>query len=151
MKFIDRWKSEWWIKESANLANQYESKKKDLVIKFESELLATELEWTQNKKLLENKICLEQQEINFRLDSIESRKQELLRVDNDLKTQIKIIEAKAHPSEIWAQAFTAGVTKSWDLIQPFMTENIEKIKKQLYDDAYTKAIGSLNGNHKKNY
>lgn len=151
MKFLERWKQEWWIKNASDIAKQYESNKKDLVIKFESELLSVKLEWQQNKKLLENRIILEQQEINFRLDSIESRKQELIKVDNELKTQIKLIEAKAHPSEVWVQAFTAGVTKSWDLIQPFMIENIEKIKKHLYDDAYNKAIGNLNGNYKKNH
>lgn len=149
MKFIDRWKQEWWSKHAGELAKQYESSRIDLIHSFEEEIKKTTQTWEIEKEIKLSRIKLHEEEINYRLESLEHRKLELARLNEELRTQIKIIEAKSHPSEVWAQAFTAGVTKSWDLIQPFMIENIEKIKKQLYDDAYTKAIGSINGNNKK--
>lgn len=151
MKFIDRWRQEWWLKHAAELAKTFEENRLDLIQRGRTEIEQTQETWANKKESLLQRIRLEEEEIKYRLESLEHRKSELARVSEELRNQIKIMEAKAHPSEVWAQAFTAGVTKSWDLIQPFMLENIEKMKKQIYDEALTKAIGNLNGNHKKNH
>lgn len=42
--------------------------------------------------------------------------------------------------DIWIQGFTAGVSKSWDLLTPIMVGNIEKLKDKIRDEATEEAI-----------
>lgn len=151
MKFIDRWKQEWWLKEAQKLAKEYEAKKFDLMNRCQKEITETEEAWVVTKEKLLQRINLEQQEINYRLESLEGRKRELAHLDMEVKNQMKMLEAKANPSFVWESAFTAGATKTWDLMEKILLGNIEKIKIQIFNDATQKALEGLNGHNKKTH
>jgi len=81
------------------------------------------------------------QELDDRKITLESKKAELAQ-------QIKIIEAKSSPSSIWTEAFTLGMSKSWDMMLPMIQTNMDKIIKKMKEDAAIEAISRLkNGNH----
>ena len=86
--------------------------------------------------------------MEFRLKSLEYRNIELARADNDLKIQIRLLEAKASPTSVWTEAFSLGVSKTWDLLLPVMTGNIEALKKKIYEDATFDSITRMNGKKK---
>ena len=141
-KLINKWKQEWYLRHSADLAREFEAK-----LKENETLFLKEIEC--QKAIHEEKIKILKEEEAHRERLVSDRISELKSVDNDLKNQIKILEAKAHPSEVWAQAFSMGVSKTWDMLLPTMTENIEKLRESLFQRATEEALGRLNGNHKK--
>lgn len=129
-KLFENWKNDWWIKECANIAKEYESRRKDLEERLDEELLRTKeflsIEIEVMRVGLEAKksmLKIQEEDIDYRLKKLEERKLEL-------------------PS-VWAEAFGQGMSKSWDLMLPFMLENIEKLKSKIKEDAAMEAIQRL--------
>ena len=140
----EKWKEEWIKRSMESLTQEYSDLKGDFEKSFEK--FAGEIQ-TKKQSLL-NRIKIEEEEVEHRLKLIEDRKLELLRVDNDLKSQIKVLEAKASPSAVWTEAFSLGVSKTWDLLLTVMAGNIEALKKKIYEDATFDSITRLNGKKK---
>ena len=136
---FDRWKQEWWLKHAAEIAHGYQHRQEDLLRRLEAELqerqCKIEVEIRRGKVL--------EEEVTYRTKVLEERKLELIQADNDLKNQIKVLEAKAHPSTVYVEAFSQGVSKSLDMLMPIMSENLEKFKTKLKDDAIAEAIKRL--------
>jgi len=147
-KLKNRWKQEWYNRNSAQIAREFDGRRIELVKRLEDEIEETRLRWESKKDSLLNKIRLEQEEIAFKTESINCKKIQLNSMEEDYRLQIKLMEAKASPSNFWAEAFSQGVSKTWDLLQSVQVSNMEKLKKQLFDDAYEEAIRSLNDNKK---
>ena len=140
---FDKWKQGWWLKHASELAKIYESSEKDLRQKFEIEIEIIKV----RKESLIRKLQLEEEELTYKLKLVEERKIEAARIDNEIKNQIRLLEAKASPSSVWAEAFTSGMNKAWDILLPVMTENLEKVKKKIYDDAVRDTVNRMNGKH----
>ena len=49
----------------------------------------------------------------------------------------------------WQVGFSEGMLKSWDLLIPLMSENMDKLKQKLKDDAILEAVKRLNATNKK--
>ena len=49
----------------------------------------------------------------------------------------------------WQVGFSEGMLKSWDLLIPLMSENMDKLKQKLKDDAILEAVKRLNATDKK--
>jgi len=149
-KLKEKWKNDWWIKECAKVASEYEDRRKDLEQRMDEELLRTkemlDLEIEVMRVGLEakkRKLTVEQEEVDYRLKNLEEKKAELASADNYLKGQIKLIEAKASPTAVWTEAFGQGMSKCWDLMLPIMQENMDKLKSKLKEDAAMEAIQRL--------
>ena len=155
-KLLEKWKQEWWLKHAAEIAHQFQDREIHLKATLEAEIkqnidlmeLERDVLYTKIKSEIQKGKLLEE-EVEFRQKSLNDRKLELIKADNDLKEQIKLIEAKAHPSSVWTEAFTMGVSKTWDLLLPLMQDNIDKIKSKANDDAIKIAIERLRASNKK--
>ena len=139
-KLFEKWKHEWWEKKSSYLEKEHNQRLLELTIKFESELEAMNVSGESQKQALINRINIEEDELKYRLQVLEDRKFEVIKADNDLKTQIKLLEAKASPTAVWVEAFTSGVNKTWDMLLPVMTGNIETMRKKIYEDAINDSL-----------
>jgi len=154
-KLIEKWKNEWWIKKASELTKEYESKQSELTMKLEQEMkrnveqveLQRDILYAKTKAEIEKGNILEA-EVAYRIKNLEERKLELIKADNELKNQIKVIEAKAHPSTVWAEAFSSGFSKSWDMMMPLMMDGVNRSKKTLIDQAIQETII---GNNKKTH
>lgn len=149
-KLKSKWKNDWWAKECGNIAKEYQVRRNDLESKLQGELDRIKETFEIEKEILSvridserNKVKIAEDEVLYRFGSLEERKLELIRADNELKSQIKLLEAKASPSAVWSEAFSQGMSKSWDLILPVMLENIEKLKSKIKEDATMEAIQRL--------
>ena len=147
---FERWKQEWWLKHAADIAREYAHRQEDLVKRLETEINDKLNLLQQDLKLRESKLTSEiskgkilEEEVAYRTKILEDRKLELIAADNELRTQIKLIEAKAHPSSVYIEAFSQGMNKCWDMLLPIMSDNIEKLKTKMKDDAITEAIQRL--------
>lgn len=155
-KLIDKWKKEWWINHSSRLIEEYSKEESKLVeslkseIKRNIEMMEIERDTLYAKTRLEiQKGEVLEEEIKYRLKNLEERKLELIEADKELKTQIKLIEAKAHPSSLFMEAFSLGMSKCWELALPMMAENVEKLKLKIKEEAAKEAIGRFNATNKK--
>ena len=146
-KLFESWKQEWWFKQALKLHEEYASKQSELESRFDNEIKDV---YIRKQKIL-SKLKIEEDELAHRLEIISDRKIELAKADNELRTQIKLLEAKASPTSVWCEAFTQGMSKSWDLMLPIISDNVEKVKRAIYDKATADTLERLHGNNKKNH
>ena len=153
-KLISKWKEEWWEKKSESLAKEYAEAESALKAEFSEHLEKDKASF--NLKLEE--LQFKGQEIEKRLARLEvkhaelsemerlvaDRKERLAHVSTELLDQIRIAEAKSSPSSVFMHAFTLGASKTWDLLLPVMTGNIEALRKKIYEDATSDAISRMN-------
>lgn len=144
-KLKDEWKKEWLEKNIAEITSSYQSELESTKTYLEDKINSQKVK----NQILLNNLKIEEEEIAYKLKILNDRKLEVIQKDNELKDQIKILEAKASPSSVWCEAFTQGMNKAWDLMFPVMSENIEKVKQAIYDKATTDTLARLNGNNKK--
>lgn len=145
MKLFEKWKQEWWLKHASHIALEYQSKVDDLTKRLEKEIA----EQTYKNKLIFQNLKLEEEELNHRLQTIKDRILEAKQKDNELREQIRLLEAKASPSSVWCEAFTQGINKAWDMMLPVFEDNLEEMRKHLYDKAVLDTLGRIHGNNKK--
>lgn len=156
-KIINRWKEDWWKKEAENISREYQSKRNELQSRLDEEILEVHKSWKSRYEILsqeilseEKKISLKQEEVAYRLKTLEDRNLELIKTDNEVKMQIKLLEAKASPNAVWLEAFTQGFSKAWDSMNPIMMENVYKTKKAIEERAIMDILNrNSNGNNKK--
>lgn len=153
---FNKWKEVWWAKNVEALSREYSAKKEEIISHLEEDLKQTKKVWDNERLKLqseidlgEHRLSILQEDITYRKKLLEDRRMELILADNKVKEQIKLLEAKASPSGVWAEAFTLGVSKCWDLLLPAMTENIDKMKTRIKEDCAREAIGRFNATNKK--
>jgi len=74
----------------------------------------------------------------------EQKRVDLEKANQELREQIRLIEAKARPDAVWAEAFTMGVSKTFDML-PMLKESVEKAKESIKQEAIDSTIKNLEG------
>ena len=87
--------------------------------------LKTEIE---DKKRIVDREKFDLEDLEHRMTD---RKVELESLNAELRERIRIIEAKARPDQVWISAFTSGVNRAFETIQPLVNDIIEKSKKSI--------------------
>ena len=121
---------------------EYEEKFKTL----ELELLKIERSIPEKSSALEirnNQVKLEQEQADELFRRVLDRKVELLRVNDELKQQIRLIEAKASPDNIWVAAFSSGFQKAWETMHPILMDGFRKASDSIRDEAINDTISNL--------
>lgn len=154
MKLFDKWKEHWLRQNEDKLKTELEPRLNEIRSQFENTLKAEKERfdsiYADCKKQYEG-LIFKQTEIDELSKRLDERKIALSRENEELKTQLRIIEAKASPSSVWTEAFTAGFNKAWDMMF-LQQEGMEKVKKLIEDNAINETLSrmKLNGNYKKN-
>ena len=71
------------------------------------------------------------------------RRDELARVNHELKERLRIIEAKARPDQVWVSAFGSGFNKAFEQMQPLIDEAIKKSQRSIQDKAIEESINRI--------
>lgn len=158
MKIIQRLKEEWLNRNEAKLKAEYASNfevmrknfDKEMNERMESYKKAVEIV-DQNLKIEKAKLEIRENEVKEIERSIEDKKIELAKKNEDLANQIRLIEAKASPDQVWVSAFGLGFSKAWDMMMPLMNEGNVRSRKIIEDQAIAETVKRMsNGNYKKN-
>lgn len=115
--------SKWWTEKSDRVRLEYEQKEKDFIAEFDSKYSAIKSELTEKVEELEK----DKRDVDDLTTRVEDRRKELARVNEELKVQIRLIEAKSSPDVLWASAFSQGFSKAWDMMIPVMTKGLDKV------------------------
>jgi hypothetical protein len=92
-----------------------------------------------------NRIRLEQAELESLEKRVQDRREDLNRVNQELRDQIRLIEAKAAPDQVWISAFQAGFNKCWDMMWEYQSEQVTKLREKIKSQAITETLERLNG------
>ena len=144
-----KWKQEWFDRKESELCQEFEKELNELKENLSNALDDQEAKLTSVTNSFETRhrdLIFSQNEIDELARRCELKKIELERLNAELLVQIRLLEAKASPEGIWAQAFTAGFNKSWDMMA-LQQEGFEKLKKLIRDEAINDTLGKRNGHH----
>ena len=147
-----KWKEEWLDRNELKLAKEYESALNEL----KATLKATVDDEEAKLISLKNSFDIKKQSLIFSQNEVEEmtsrcdhKNRELARLNEELLTQIRIAEAKLSPEGVWAQAFTAGFNKAWDMMY-LQNEGFDRVKKLVREEAINSTLGQRNGNNQAN-
>jgi DNA repair exonuclease SbcCD ATPase subunit len=93
----------------------------------------------KSKKKLE----LAQYEIDELQRLTDDKKDSLEKKNKELAQQIRLIEAKASPDQVWISAFQSGFSKAWGMMKPVMYEGFDKVKQEISDNAKMETLNGL--------
>lgn len=158
-KLLTSWKEEWIRKNEQKITLEYASRLETLETTLKkaeedgerllnSVRLKYDMEVSHHSELTKI-IAAQNEDLSFQQKRLDDRKVELIQAQDELKTQIRLLEAKSHPSNFFIEAFSSGVNKSWDFLLPVMMENVEKLKAKMREDAAKEAIERLHAANKK--
>ena len=134
-----RWKQSW--------LNSQESKWKE-------EYATKEAEWKKEIASLNESGDREASEIKETLDRTErdlddlarrlqDKKEALEKANQELRDQLRLIEAKASPDSVWTQAFSQGFSKAWDMMLPIMSSGFDKVVERTRNESIDGALRNL--------
>jgi len=163
MRLFDKWKNDWLEKRKGVLEIEFQYQLQEVEeahkrvirqLELTKDVAEKELEiklqdFQHRKELSLKRMELEEQEVEYRIKALGERKCELIKADNELREQIKLLQAKASPNEVWTHAFTTGVSKSLDMFIPTLTEGLDKFKSKIKEEALAEAIARLRVTNKK--
>jgi hypothetical protein len=128
-------KTAWINKKLEELESEYSFKLKE-VERSCSEIL-------ERKKEVEKKVKQELYEVDELLKRVLDKKIEIENKNKDLLDQIRLIEAKASPDQVWASAFSLGFSKAWDMMLPILYDGFGKVKEEISNSAKIETLRNL--------
>lgn len=141
-----KWKDEWLKKKEVDINLEFDSKIKSLMANWQNQLKTAEDSIEAKKREMD----LKELEIDIITKTLDERKIELQKTDSHLREQIRLLEAKASPTNVWCEAFSLGFSKAWDMMLPLQLDGIEKMKKSISDNAISETLRRMNANKKIN-
>lgn len=101
---------------------------------------------SKKKKALE----LDQFDVSELEKRVSDKKRDLETKNKELADQLRLIEAKASPDNVWIMAFQSGFSKAWGMMKPMMYEGFEKVKEEITTNAKLETIKNLQSELKGN-
>src|SRR3990167_1561708 len=111
--------------------NELDFKRRDIEVKEEE----------TNEK--EKELDFKRRDIEDLEKRLHDKKSDLEKANEEIRNQIRLIEAKASPSSVWVESFSHGFSKAWDMMMPIVNEGSEKLKNSIYRKATDETIGNL--------
>lgn len=102
-----------------------------------------EIEFKKRTAEHQKEIEEKKNDIESALDRLNDKKASLERANEELKTQIRLIEAKASPDNVWVESFSCGFSKAWDVMNPFIVQSVEQMKKYIERKSIDETLNNL--------
>lgn len=134
---IRKWRDDWIKKQEAKWQAEYETSQRS----WQEQI--SQLEYGSKQRL--EKLQHDQESMDEMAKRVLDRKQELERVSNELRDQIRLLEAKASPSSVWGEAFSSGFSKAWDMMLPVMQSGNAKLIEYTKEQTIDQALSGLDG------
>lgn len=132
---IGNWRRRWIQAQESRWSAEYESTRQhweDRIDKAQQDL-DTQLAHLRR----------DQADVEDLLRRTQDRKVELQEAQEELKTQIRLVEAKARPDSIWVAAFTSGFQKAWETMASLQSTNLAQAQKAIRDQAIQETLSNL--------
>lgn len=117
------------------MIEEKEEELRELKKKYEKDIMMNE---KLNKKVEMSNFDLEEN-----LKRVNDKKVELAKANKDLAQQIRLLEAKASPDQVWLSAFQMGFSKAWGMMKPVIYDGFDKVKQEISDNAKMETLNGL--------
>jgi hypothetical protein len=144
------WKSKlgrWLEAREKDIFSDYQAKEKALIAEMDEKYVAMRDTLREGQAEIEErfeKMKKNQRDIDDLEKRVLDRRNDLNRINDELKVQIRLIEAKAMPDSIWINAFSKGFEKAWDTMLPFMTQGVDNAKDAIRNHELENSFPRLN-------
>ena len=128
-----------FIPKKAEIEQEFKQKEEQLRKDFQDSF--TKVKNEVDEKL--NTLAKHKADLEYDEQRVLDRKKELAKTNEELKVQIRLIEAKASPDSVWAQAFSHGFDKAWDMMLPVMMDGIHKVKEEIRNQEIDNSVPRL--------
>ena len=137
----------WWNKRQQDLKDEYADKERLLTVELDTQYIELKSKLSKGNEGFQSQLYAlkrESDELEYQHDKNTKLKVELEKSNLELSEQIKLIEAKARPDEVWSGAFSLGFSKAWDMMLPIMTEGVKKLREQARTEEIEASMKRLN-------
>ena len=74
---------------------------------------------------------------------LQDRRVAVEKANEELRTQLRLLEAKASPDSVWVEAFSRGFEKAWDAMWPIMSSGVAGMKALIEQQAIDATLERL--------
>ena len=149
-KFMQRFRNDWLAKQEAKLKVEFAPKLaaiQESCQSAERSLLQQKNDLDRHKNDLDGRIQ-ELERIKSQCDSqeiiLKDRQVALEKANEELRTQLRLIEAKASPDSVWVEAFSLGYGKAWDTMADIWQSGLAKAVEDARTNAIDQTIRNIN-------
>ncbi len=71
------------------------------------------------------------------------RKVRVEQANEECRTQLRLLEAKASPDSVWVEAFARGYEKAWETVWPIMASGVQNTKALIEQKAIEETLARL--------
>lgn len=89
------------------------------------------------------KVELERFEADELYKRMTDKKVEYSKKNKELSEQIRLLEAKSSPDNVWLSAFQSGFERAWGMMKPVMYDGFEKVKEEISNNAKMETLNGL--------
>ena len=154
LPFFSQFKNKWLQRMEAQLKREHAQRIAELLDQQTSARQQLNEELTQQLHTLqdelkkrivaaEHKLVIEAETLALREQQLKDRQLEAQRKAEELTHQIRLLEAKASPDQVWTNAFSLGFSKAWDMMYPLMQQGFGKSYDLILNDACEKTLQGL--------
>ena len=154
--FWPRFKSKWLAAQEARLAHEYAprlasaretlQRSAEALTRQQEALTAQAAQQAQQERSLTERqetLTRAQRDVEDLVCRAQDRRVELTKVQEELKTQIRLTEAKAAPDALWVAAFSRGYEKAWETLAPTMLTGLQHTKQTIEQQAIDATLTRL--------
>ena len=133
---------EWVAEQLASLEAKFETEFSVLDEECKQILAQREKERDALERSLK-KVELERFEADELYKRMTDKKVEYAKKNKELSEQIRLLEAKSSPDNVWLSAFQSGFEKAWGMMKPVMYDGFEKVKEEISNNAKMETLNGL--------
>lgn len=150
--FLSAWtkiKAQWWQAQEARWREEYVPQFATLKQETEQALEQASQhrqeadQLKRDGKHLKESLEHQQRDLEDLMRRQEDRKVELASANEELKSQVRLLEAKARPDAIWVEAFRSGYEKAWETMLPIMQGGMKLSNETVRQAALTAALATV--------
>ena len=150
---FNKWKEEWIKKHKSKIEFEYYKELKRIKDSYVNDIKEAQESLNIRKEKREKEIDDIEKSLEYKKKDLEDlllrqkdKETELKKVNDNLRDQIRLIEAKASPSSVWESAFSSGFSSGFNMAIRSVTQIDDSVKKAIKRKSIDEAIRRMNGN-----
>lgn len=145
-KLYLRYKNKWWARREAELTLACAAQEADLRRELQERLDAVTSQQDAVTRQ-QDEVTRQQRDVEHLERTQRERKEALAKANEELHTQLRLLEAKAAPDQVWAEAFSHGFSKAWGMMQPLLLDGVKRLEEHIRTTAINETLANLATTH----
>ena len=139
---VSRSKQRWWEARERHFRQEFAPQEQVLLKTLEERRIDLERQ-IRSLEHEQELVKRQEQDCESLRQRLTDRQVELQHAQEEVKTQIRLTEAKATPDSVWLVAFAKGYEKAWESMWPVMLDGVQKVKQSIERQAIDATVSRL--------